>query len=87
MNDVYESRDKHICPFLLTQSDIKFVGTKTMGPIVYFQFSPKVKCEQLVNGFISRQAPPVQPKTLLDAVETFRDVIFEMKNERKNYER
>lgn len=82
--DIYESKDKKIVPFLLTQLEIKFLGIRPSGPILYFQFSPPEKCQELVNAFMVRQAPPVDPKTLLDAVETFRDRIFEMKEKRRN---
>lgn len=85
MNDIYETKDKQISPFLLTQPEIKFLGTRIEGSIIYFRFSPLEKCQRLVNDFMSRQAPPVDPKTLLDAVESFRDRIFEMKEKRKNY--
>lgn len=86
MNKTYESKDKQIIPFLLTQPEVKFLGTRQDGSILYFQFSPPEKCQQLVNSFMTRQAPLVQPKDLLDAVETFRDRIFEMKEKKKNYE-
>lgn len=81
--NIYESKDKQICPFLLTQSEIKFLGTRISGSIIYFQFSPLETCQELVNAFMSRQAPHVDPKTLLDAVETFRDRVFEMKDKSK----
>lgn len=76
MNEIYESKDKQICPFLLIQPCIKFLGTRANGSIIYFKFSPLEKCQRLVNSFISKQAPLVQPKDLLDAVETFRDTVF-----------
>ena len=79
MKDVYESKDKQIVPFLLIQPEVNFFGTKLVGSIVYFQFSPSDKCQRLVNDFSSRKASLVQPKDLLDAAETFRDRIFEMK--------
>ena len=84
MNDIYESRDKKIVPFLLIQPEVKFLGTKVNGSIIYFRFSPFEKCQKLVNDFSSRKAPLVQPKDLLDAVETFRDRIFEMKEKRND---
>ena len=84
MQDIFETKDKQITPFLLTQQEVKFLGTKLVGSIVYFQFVPQDRCQQLVNDFSSRRAPLVQPKDLLDAVETFRDRIFEMKDKR-NY--
>lgn len=82
MNDTYESRDKQIAPFLLTQKSISLVGTRLESSVVYFQFSPYEKCIELVNLFTSNQAPLVNPKELLDAVETFRDRVFEMKDKR-----
>ncbi len=81
--DVYESKDKQICPFLLTQPQVRFLGTRISGSIIYFQFSPLETCQGLVNAFMSRQAPLVDPKTLLDAVETFRDRVFEMKDKKE----
>ena len=88
MEGVYESKDKQIVPFLLIQPKIKFLGIKQEGFIVYFRFAPLKKCQQLVNDFMSRQAPLVQAKDLLDSVETFRDRIFEMKDKRrKSYDK
>lgn len=84
MNDFYETKDKRITPFLLIQPDIRFMGTRLEGSILYFKFVPLNKCQQLVNDFACRKAPLAQPKDLLDAVETFRDMIFEMK-EKRNY--
>ncbi len=83
MNGIFETKDKQVAPFLLTQPEVKFLGTKLSGAIVYFQFSPRDLCQRLVNDFASRRAPLVQPKDLLDAVETFRDMVFEMKEKRR----
>lgn len=83
--DIFETKDKQIVPFLLTQKEVSFVGTKTVGDTLYFQFSPLEKCLQLTNDFATKKAPLVQPKDLLEAVETFRDMIFEMKEKRRNY--
>lgn len=87
MNDNFSCKDKQLVPFLLTQHQIEFVGTEVIGTIVYFNFIPLSICEKLANDFMARKAPLVQPKDLLDAVETFRDRIFEIKDEgkRKNY--
>jgi len=83
MDDIFETKGKHIAPFLLTQTSVKFEGTRIFNGVVYFKFSPKDKCLDLVNRFMSKTADLVQPKELLDAVETFRDRVFEMKE--KNY--
>lgn len=84
MDNIFETKDKQITPFLLIQPQIKFLGTRMEGFIVYFQFETLADCQKLVNEFSSRKAPLVQAKDLLDAVETFRDRIFEMK-EKRNY--
>jgi len=83
MNNIYESKDKQIVPFLLIQPEVRFLGARLGGSILYFQFTPLDKCQQLVNDFTCRKAPLVQPKDLLDAVETFRDRVFEMKEKNK----
>ena len=84
MKTLYESKDKQVVPFLLILPEIDFVGTRREDSVIYFRFSPLDKCQELVNRFSSRKAPLVQPKDLLDAVETFRDRVFEMK-EKDNY--
>lgn len=79
MDDVYESKDKQICPYLLIQSDVKFLGTRVTDGIVYFQFVPQNRCLELINAFYTRKAPPCQPKDLLDAFESFKQLVFEAK--------
>lgn len=85
MDNMFETKDKQITPFLLIQPQIKFLGTRLVGYTVYFQFEPLDACQKLVNDFSTRRAPMVQAKDLLEAVETFRDRIFEMK-EKRTYE-
>lgn len=77
--DVYESKDKQIVPFLLTQKEISFIGTRVIYSTIYFQFIPFKKCTELVNLFTNKKAPLIQPKDLLDSVEAFKNRIFEMK--------
>lgn len=84
MNNCYESKDKQVVPFLLIQPEVKFLGTRLDGLTIYFQFSPGQRCQELAYAFASRKAPLVQPKDLLDAVETFRDIVFEMKEKKKH---
>lgn len=85
MNDFFETKDKQITPYLFTQPEIQYHGVRTYGQSIYFLFSPKEKAQELANLFLSRKANPVEPKNLLEAVETYRDVIFEMKEKRKPY--
>jgi hypothetical protein len=82
--DIFETKDKQLVPFLLTQQEVNFIGTKLVGSTLYFQFSPLEKCQKLINDFATRKAPLVQPKDILEAVETFRDMVFEMKDKRRN---
>ncbi|MBI4039139.1 hypothetical protein HY384_04240 [Candidatus Daviesbacteria bacterium] len=83
--EVFETKDKQLVPFLLTQQDISFIGTKLIGSLLYFQFTPLDKCHQLIVDFATRKAPLVQPKDILEAVETFRDMVFEMKEKNRGY--
>lgn len=82
---IFETKDKQIVPFLLTQQEVSFIGTKLVGTLLYFQFTPFDRCQELIQAFATRRAPLVQPKDLLEAVETFRDMVFEMKEKRRNY--
>lgn len=85
MNKNFESKDKQIVPYLLIQPQINFLGTREQGSTIFFQFSPFDDCQRLVNDFASRKAPLVQPKELLEAVETYRDYIFQMKEKKTSY--
>ncbi|MFZ5366499.1 MAG: hypothetical protein ACOZBZ_04415 [Patescibacteria group bacterium] len=85
MNDIFETKDKQLTPYLLIQPDVKFLGSKLLGTTIYFLFAPKDRCEKLVNAYLSRQAPLVQAKDLLDSVESYRDMVFEMKEKGKNH--
>lgn len=83
--NIFESKDKQIVPYLLSLPEVQFLGTRLVGSMIYFRFSPADKCKLLVNDFLTRKAAPVDPKTLLEMVEVYRDRIFEMK-EKNRYE-
>lgn len=85
MNDVFETKDKQLTPYFFTNASIHFEGTRMIGESIYFLFSPKAKALELFNLFVTRRAEPVQPKDLLEAVETYRDFIFQMKEKNKSY--
>lgn len=79
--EIYKSKDKQVVPFLFTQEGVEFSGTEIQESLLYFKFVPKELCEKLEKEFLTRKAPPVQAKDLLDAVETFRNKVFSMKKE------
>ena len=83
LDKIFESKDKQIVPFLFTQTDVEFVGTRTENNSIYFQFYPYERCLHRVHLFVSRKAPLVQPKDILEAVETYRDMVFQMKEKIK----
>ncbi len=85
MNEYFETKDKQITPYLLTRQDIEFHGIVMHGPMIFFRFTPHEVASAAANQFISRQANPVEPKTLLDAVESYRDIVFQMKEKRNSY--
>lgn len=77
--ELFETRDRNVVPFLLTQKQVDLVGSRLVGNTIYFQFTPKDICEDLVNAFVMRKAPLIQPKDLLDAVDVFKNMVFELK--------
>lgn len=85
MDNLFETKDKQLTPFLLTRPELQYHGTRLIGSSIYFLFSPPEVAQQLANDFVARKADPVQPKDLLDAVETYRDIVFGMKEKRRNY--
>ena len=86
MDELFETKDKQITPYLLTRRDISFKGTKREDNTLYFLFSPKKLAQNLANLFVTHQVEPVDPTTLLEADETYRDFIFGMKEKNKNHE-
>ncbi|MCL4390398.1 MAG: hypothetical protein M1484_03040 [Patescibacteria group bacterium] len=80
MKNFYESKDWQICPFLLVQANITFLGTRVSEGVVFFQFSPQNRCVELVNDFLTRKAPLCQPIDLLNAVENYKRIIHDAKN-------
>ncbi len=84
-SNFFQSKDKQIVPFLFTQPDVSFIGTKQFENITFFLFTPYERCIELVNAYVTRKAPLVQPKELLDAIETYRDMVFGMKMKEKVY--
>ncbi len=84
--EYFKTKDKQLAPYLLIRSDLQFEGTLIIGPTIYFSFSPYERALAITNKFITHKADLVDPKLLLEAVETYRDIIFEMKEKRKNYD-
>ncbi|MFH1244450.1 MAG: hypothetical protein V1487_02690 [bacterium] len=79
--EIYESKDKNTVPFLLIQAEAEFLGTRVECGVVYFQFLPKELCERLVNAYLSGKAKEVQAKDLLNAVETYKNIVFQKRGE------
>jgi len=86
MQEDFETRDEQVVPFLFMQRGIRFLGTRVVGGFIYFRFFPYSKCISLVNDFVMRKSPLVQPKDLLEAVETHGDIVSEMKEKMGRYE-
>lgn len=81
MNNVnfYESKDKQVVPFLFLQKEVAYKGSFVRNNEIIFLFSPLDRSNDLVNLFLTRKAPLVQPKDLLDATETYKNIVFEFK--------
>jgi hypothetical protein len=80
MENVYESKDRQVVPFLFVQKCVVYKGSFVRNGEMIFLFSPFDESSNLVNLFLTRKAPLVQPKDLLDAVETYKNIVFGMKN-------
>lgn len=77
----YEEKDKNLATFLLASDGVAFCGTKTEGQTIYFLFKPRKKALKLVKHYFSRTEPHIPAKTLLEAVDSYRTILFKAKDE------
>lgn len=78
-NDIetIEVKDLSICSFLYATGLVKLTGKrKLQNGEIYFQFTPKVKVEELIQQYWNAQAPAIQPKTLFSAFRDIKDMIY-----------
>jgi hypothetical protein len=74
MDNLYIENDKTNAPFLLAASFsglIKFVGTQKQGSVLYWQFSPNDKAEELVSQLQTKTEPHIPARDLFEAISTF----------------
>ena len=85
--EFYKEKDKNISIFLLACEEINFCGTEADGQTIFFLFSPKEKAVGLVRLYYSKREPHIPAKTLLEAVDNFRTILFRAKDEmgRRSY--
>lgn len=70
---IHLERDKFIIPFLLSCSEIGFLGTKLVDQTVYFQFCPSDLAKEQIEHFYNRTAPPIHPLDLMRCVDRFKN--------------
>lgn len=91
--EILETNDKRYAPFLLASSYSKlvdFVGNYSKNGILYWQFSPKDKAEDLLHMFKIKKEPYLPSWDLFDAIETFWQEVYLTKkrsNEGINHDR
>jgi len=78
----YREKDKNIAAFLLLCEEIKFLGTHPEFNTLYFIFTPSDKASRLVDLYIAKQAPLIQPKDFAEASETILDLIWRWRKSR-----
>lgn len=89
-NDLYIENDKIHAPFLLAASFsglIKFVGSFSKAGVLYLQFAPRSKAEELINKLSTKTEPHIPAKDLFEAINYFWKQVTKGRNEGMNYER
>lgn len=84
IQDEYIENDKIYAPFLLAASFcgfINFIGSTTKEGILYWQFSPKNRAQELIYQFRTKTEPHISSKDLFEAIETFWKQVVEARNE------
>jgi len=85
-HSIYREKDKNLTAFLLASEGISFCGTEIAedGRAIYFLFKPRQKAAEFINLYFSGREPHIPAKTLLEAVDNFRTILFKAKNESKS---
>ena len=77
LDTIAEVKDLQVASYLYATQIVKIVGNKRLSNgTVLIQFSPKDKVEKLISLYWNLQAPPIQPKVLLNAQRDVKDLIF-----------
>lgn len=79
--DHYPERDLKLCAYLLSCEEVAFLGTKMDRATVFLLFAPYEKVSTLISAYFAGKAPNVQPRTLLEALENARTIVFKAKDE------
>lgn len=90
LNNLHIEKDKWNAPFLLAASFhnlINFLGSYSQDGILYWQFSPKDKAEQLVSQFRTKTSPLIPAIDLFEAIDVFWKQISKERNGDKKYGR
>lgn len=75
-SNIHSESNKFLVPFLLLCDGVEFIGTEVAADsTVYFKFSPASKVLEAINNYYQRNAQPIQPKDLIDAIEHYRDLV------------
>lgn len=81
-NNLYIENDKRNAPFLLAasfQGLIVFQGDYSQNGVLYWQFSPKSKAEELISQFKTKTNPPIPARDLFEAIDAFWEQVSHVK--------
>ena len=79
-------RDQFLASYLLAlknEKEIIMVGYNfNSNGILEFEFSPRLKVEQLIQDFFALKAKPIQPKLLCEGLREFRSILSSQRDRR-----
>lgn len=82
-NNLLIENDKINAPFLLAASFnglINFEGSYNQSGILYWQFSPKDKAQELLDKLRTKTEPRIPAKDIFEATESWWKQVAEMKD-------
>lgn len=83
MKKLHIEKGKTLPPFLLAASFdglLTFEGSHIENGVLYWQFSPKDKAQELVEQYYSKREPHIPARDLFEATSTFWKQIAEIRN-------
>lgn len=84
--NLHIENDKWNAPFLLAasfQGLIKFRGDYSQDGVLYWQFFPKAKAEELIRQFKTKTNPLIPARDLFEAIDEFWTQVSQVRGGKK----
>lgn len=81
--NIYIENDKISAPFLLAASFnglVSFMGSFIKNGVLYWKFSPKEKCFNLLDQLRTKTEPHIPSKDLFEATDTWWEQVYKARN-------